>query len=111
MRDKFSWIGRVFENSRLEVDGMVFERCKFKHCRLVFSAIDTVTFKECSFDSCDWVFDGPAENTLLYLSALYRGLGEGGRDLVESMFERIRAGNVGGDLVEDEQDLEAVVTR
>ncbi len=86
---------QTFEDERLEVDGTTFERCVFKRCRIVFSAIDTVSFKQCHFDSCEWVLDGSARSTMLYLSALYRGLGLGGRDLVETIFSSIRDGDFG----------------
>ncbi len=91
-------IGRRFDNSSVEVDGNRFESCTFVRCRIIFSALDTVTFKDCIFDRCDWVFDGPAETTLTYLSALYRGLGPQGQELVEAVFQGIREGNVGGEI-------------
>lgn len=86
---------QTFEDERLEIDGTIFEQCVFKRCQIVFSAIDTVSFKQCHFDSCEWVLDGSARSTMLYLSALYRGLGTGGRDLVETMFSSIRDGDFG----------------
>lgn len=87
-------VDQTFEDERLEVDGTTFERCVFKRCRIVFSAIDTVSFKQCHFDTCEWIFDGPAEATLKYLSALYRGLGPAGQDLIELIFQSVREGNL-----------------
>ena len=85
---------QVFERQPLEVDGTTFERCKFKECRIIFSAIDNVTFKDCTFIACNWVFDGPAETMLDYLSALYHGLGPAGPTLVEDIFQGIRDGSL-----------------
>ena len=61
-------------------------------CRLVLAGFDGV---RCVFTRCDWVLDGPAENTLLYLSAFYHGLGTQGPKMVESIFDSIRRGTVG----------------
>lgn len=93
-------IGRTFENDRIEVDGQVFERCTFNRCRIVYSAVDGVTFKECRFYTCDWVFNDGADLTLRYLSALYRGIGAEGRELVESIFNRVRSGDVSQEVEE-----------
>ena len=87
-------INEVFRDETVEVDGTFFRGCQFYHCKIVFSGLKPVKFEECLFDSCDWVFNGPAANVLLYLSALYNGLGESGQDLVESIVESIRQGTV-----------------
>src|SRR5262245_2648731 len=88
------FVDQVFENQELDVDGSIFERCKFKHCRITFSAIDRVTFKECTFTECEWIFSGSAEVTLAYLSALYRVLGPAGKELVEDIVQGIRDGTI-----------------
>jgi hypothetical protein len=44
----------------------------------------------CRFENVSWVFEGPAANTLAFLQALYHGMGEGGRKLVDDTFENIR---------------------
>ncbi|MDQ3513573.1 MAG: hypothetical protein M3462_07905 [Chloroflexota bacterium] len=102
-------VDQTFEDERLEVDGTTFERSVFKRCRIVFSAIDTVSFKQCHFDSCEWVLGGSARSTMLYLSALYLGLGTGGRDLVETMFSSIRDGDFGDATTDDSQSKALLV--
>lgn len=84
----------LFKDEIVEVDGFVFHACQFDHCKIVYRGDEPVKFEDCLFESCEWVFNGPGENVLLYLSALYNGLGEGGRELVESIFESIRRGTV-----------------
>lgn len=111
MQDRSYFEDRAFENERWEVDGLAFVRCKFKRCRLVFSGGDQVSFKDCTFADCDWVFDGPAENTLAYLSAMYHGLGPAGKQLVTSIFRGIEHGTFPSDRVEDAHELKVAVTR
>ena len=84
----------VFRNETVEVDGFVFQACQFHECKIVFLGEGPVKFDECLFDRCQWVFNGPAENVLLYLSALYNGLGDGGESSLESIFESIRRGTI-----------------
>ena len=85
-------VGRRFQDERVEVDGEVFERCVFDRCQIVYRATEYVQFHDCTFNNCDWVFSDGADLTLVYLSALYRGLGPQGQDLIETIFQQIRTG-------------------
>lgn len=76
------------------LDDTVFINCIFDDCKLIFTGRGRVSFDRCTFIFCQWVFDGPAENTLLFLSAIFRGLGEEGRKLVRGIFESIEMGTV-----------------
>ena len=48
------------------------------------------TLVRCSFTNSRFEFDGPAANTLAFLSGIYNGMGEGGKATVEATFESIR---------------------
>jgi hypothetical protein len=85
---------KEFKRTSIIVEGIHFLRCKFIECQIIYSAKDDVAFEDCNFVECNWTFDGPAEETLIFLSELYNGLGEQGRDLVESVFQSIRTGTV-----------------
>jgi hypothetical protein len=100
-------VGQTFQNERVEVDGSVFERCVFDRCHIVYSATDYVQFVGCTFNSCDWVFSDAADLTLVYLSALYRGLGKQGQELVDAIFDQIRTGTL--DRYEDQAPLPVAV--
>lgn len=89
------YVGKTFRRQDIHLDGNQFELCIFIDCRIVYTAADTFSINGCTFTTCDWVFDGPAERTLYYLSALYRGLGPQGQELVETIFQQIRDGKVG----------------
>jgi hypothetical protein len=86
--------GVTFGQEPVQVDGFYFKDCKFLQSKIIFRGFEPVQFDGCLFDRCEWVFDGPAENTLLFLSALHRGLGLEGANLVEGIFESIRIGGV-----------------
>ena len=81
-----------FEDTLVRLDGLRFEHCVFVGCTLVFTAVDTVAFEGCTFENCTWKFDGPAETMLLFLTAMYHGLGEQGRRTCELVFDSIREG-------------------
>jgi hypothetical protein len=92
--------GKQFTNQTIRVDENEFVNCKFVECRLIFTGAGSASFQSCLFERCEWIFDGAAENTIQYLAAMYNGLGLGGRDIVEGIFESIRQGGVGhGSLV------------
>lgn len=98
MNSKF-FADTSFQGGQVEVDNTTFTRCHFIRCQILYSATGPVTFNDCTFHECDWTFEGAAESTLYFLSALYRGLGGGGREVVETIFQAIRDGRVGQGLV------------
>lgn len=87
--------GQQFANKTVEVDNNQFVDCKFTNCVLRFTGAGAVGYQNCVFDRCEWMFDGPAETTIQYLAAMYQGLGPGGRDIVEGIFDSIRQGGIG----------------
>jgi hypothetical protein len=89
------FIREVFRDETIEIDEDEYQQCRFVNCRIVFSGKGPARFSDCKFDECQWVFDGAAEETIQYLAALYTGVGEGGRMLVEAIFNSIRQGGVG----------------
>lgn len=87
--------GLIFTDEDIHIDEARYVDCVFRNCRIIFTGKPLPGFENCSFDSCQWVFDGPAENTIQYFAALYTGLGPGGRELMEGIFDSIRRGGVG----------------
>lgn len=86
--------GKRFVDRAVVVDGNHYQDCTFLRCKIIYTAADAVTFDGCTFNSCDWVFDDAAERTLVYLAALYEGLGDGGKPLIELIFDSIRSGEL-----------------
>jgi len=89
------YVGETFENATINLDGNQFEGCTFVKCRIIYTAADTFSIDGCTFVTCDWLFDGAAERTLYYLSALYRGLGPPAQELVDVIFQQIKEGRIG----------------
>lgn len=79
-------IGKTFVDERIVLDGVVYERCVFRHCVLVFSAQGDVGLHGCEYDRCRWEFGGPALLTVAFLRALDET--EGGRRVVERALGR-----------------------
>lgn len=80
----------TYRDQTIAIDGNQYIGCTFIRCRIVFTGFEEGVFDRCTFTSCDWGFSGPAVNTLNYLAAIYRGLGENGQEMVEGVFESIR---------------------
>ncbi|MGH2614345.1 MAG: hypothetical protein ACRDJC_03835 [Thermomicrobiales bacterium] len=76
------------------IDGREFFNCEFIQCRIVFRGTGPVQFEQCVFTECQWVFDGPAENTLFFLSALATDLGPEAAAMVENMLNGIATGQI-----------------
>jgi hypothetical protein len=79
----------------VDVDGKTFKNCRFVGSRIIYEGGEVPKFTNCIFERCQWVFDGPAENTIQYFALLYNGLGPGGHELIEGIFDSIRRGGVG----------------
>ena len=86
--------GRTFINETVALDGTRFEGCEFHGCTLVFRGEQPVQIVDCRLEKVKWRFEGPAKNTLRFLSAIYRGTGDGGRLTVENTFDAIRKGEL-----------------
>jgi hypothetical protein len=83
---KFS--NTIISGERVVLDGNDYTQCLFQNCEIVFGARGKVTLDHCTFDSCSFTFDGPAQDTLLFLTGLY-GIGPA---VVERTFDSIRSG-------------------
>jgi hypothetical protein len=77
----------TIEDAKISLDGGSFYRCTFRRCTLVFSGLLPVTLEGCGFDLCIWQLNGPAMNTVQFMSGMYKA---GARDLVEKTFQAIR---------------------
>lgn len=84
---------QTFTTEAVLLDNHLFIKCDFVGSKLVFMGEGPVRFEACRFYSCEWVFDGPAENTLLFLSALNQGLGAEGKKLVKDIFASVLQGS------------------
>ena len=83
-------INNKYENVTVKIDNNEFIDCKFVNCVMEFSGTGPVSLSGCSFLKVNWVFSGSAQITLQFLTAVYHGMGEHGKKLIEQTFENIK---------------------
>jgi len=83
-------INNKYENVTVKLDNNDFKDCQFINCVMEFGGTGPVSLSGCSFSKSKWVFSGSAQNTLQFLTAMYHGMGEGGKKLIEQTFENIK---------------------
>ena len=87
-----TFIKQTFLDQTIDLDFQKFEDCQFENCKLVYRGFGPVGMGGCSFKNVEWVFADAARNTVSFMTGLYSGAGEGGRELIEGTFENIRRG-------------------
>ena len=85
------FIDEIFENERIELHGKSFQGCTFTNCELVFDGDRSPTFDRNKFIDTVFVVTGAAVRTLYFLGNIYHA-GEGGQEIVETMFSDIKEG-------------------
>ena len=82
-----------FDGQDVLLDGNTFSGCTFQNCRMIFRGTKGPKLSANHFkQNVQWSFDGPAGLTLQFMSAFYNGRGEGGKEMIEALFEQIRRG-------------------
>jgi len=87
-----NFVESTFVNQEIVLDFNDFENCRFENCVMIFSGNGPVTVKDCVFINTQWALVGAAQRTFNFLVAMYHGSGEGGRQLIQQLFEAIRSG-------------------
>lgn len=83
---------KTFDNLEVQLDGCSYHQCTFNACRLVFSGQSMPDVRECTIRAdCLWGLTGPAQNTINFLTGLYKMVPVG-TALVEGIFQQIRTG-------------------
>ena len=81
---------KSFFSERIILDGNEYRGCTFTRCQLVFRGEQVFGIVECLIQDSQWVAEGPAANTLRFLTEAYHKMGEAGIRLVEETFNNIR---------------------
>lgn len=89
------FLDKNFKNERIELDGKAFHNCEFENCELVFSGDRPPTFSDNRYVDSVFVLTGNATRTMYLLSNIYHA-GEGGKQVVEKIFDDIRNRDVHG---------------
>ncbi len=79
-----------FDGSREIIDGNEYVNCEFQKCNLIFQGGDLPTINGCKMVDCTWSFDQAAMRTVQFMQAIYGGMGDGGKQLIEATFNTIR---------------------
>lgn len=82
---------QTFQNQDVLLDGNEFASCAFHKCRIIFLGIVSHSMTDMKITDCTWSFDGPAANTVHFMTALYAQSGDC-KTLIEQTFENIRNG-------------------
>lgn len=78
---------QVFKDTKVYLDGASFTRCRFERCEIVINGFMGCNLVDPLFVDCRWTVNGPAQNTLQLLAALYAA---GAKDLIEATFDQLR---------------------
>ena len=79
-----------YEDTTEGLDGNVYKACEFYRCRLVYRGGLPPAVSECRFTDCQWIFEDAADRTIAFMRAMYHGMDEGGRQIIDATFENIR---------------------
>lgn len=88
-------VNKTFSNQQVTVDNKSYFNCEFINCEIVYSAEGMFKMRNNQFESCYWQFSGKAAETLSVLQSIYHGMGEGGKEIIETTFENIKKSNLG----------------
>ena len=86
---------QTFRNESVELSGNRFHGCTFEKCKLIYRGDISPTFKDNQFIDSVFEFADAAMRTIYFLSRMYHA-GNGGREVVEDAFERIRQNTIHG---------------
>jgi hypothetical protein len=79
----------TYNGGQQVVDGNHYDACKFENCLLVFKGGEYVVFTNCNFVNCRWIFADAAGRTVAFMKALYHGMGDGGKLIIDQVFKEI----------------------
>jgi hypothetical protein len=86
----------TYEDRVVRLDHATFHKCRFVRCTFVYAGLGSYALEECQLVDCRWSFEGPAANLLQLFRTLYAS--EGGRAIVDSVFDALRTGAVPTDI-------------
>ena len=80
----------TFSGKKIDLDFNQFVGCQFENCEFIYHGAGRVEMSGCKFTNVTWKFSDCAANTLSFMRAMYHGAGEGGRELVDRVFENLK---------------------
>ena len=79
---------------RVKIDGNEYKNVTFERCIMEYHGEQAVKLIDCKFVACRWAFDGPAGNTVRFMSAIYQNGDPTLQKLIDDTFASIRTGKI-----------------
>lgn len=79
----------TFTNSRVDLDNVAYDSCKFSDCLVVYSGRSPISLSGCDFKNCTWKLEGPAQNTIMFLRLMNTSFGDFGQEMVQKIIESL----------------------
>ncbi|MBW9275969.1 MAG: hypothetical protein K1563_20015 [Candidatus Thiodiazotropha sp. (ex. Lucinisca nassula)] len=83
--------GNKFQNETVRIDGNEYQGCTFEGCVLEYAGGALPIMTNNSIGNSTFAFTDAASNTLEFMTAIYHGMGDGGKNLIDSTFQNIRS--------------------
>jgi len=81
---------QTFSHQAVVIDGNDYTDCVFEKCTLIYLGGTLPTLANCKLHDCRWEFREGADRTIGFLRALYHGLGDNGKQVIEQVVEAIK---------------------
>lgn len=81
---------KTFKDEEVRLDSNSFTNCRFENCAMVYGGGPIPTIRGCHFQDSRWSFVDNADQTVAFMRAVYHGMGDNGREMIEATFEQIR---------------------
>lgn len=79
-----------FAAEDIDLDGNIFENCKFSKSNMVFRGRAPVSFDTCTFEDVRWEFRDAASLTTSLMRAMSESTGDYGRELLINTFPALK---------------------
>ncbi|MGD8593167.1 MAG: hypothetical protein PVF82_10070 [Gammaproteobacteria bacterium] len=81
------------DGKKVTVDFNEYIDCEFNDCEILYKGGNLPVFENCKFNNCQYSLVDKADNTIGYLSFLYKNMSESGaKNFVEEQITKIKGG-------------------
>lgn len=84
------YVEQTFSRTTEVLDGNDFKNCVFENCTLIYQGGMLPSLINCKLQDCRWEFRDGADRTIAFLRALYHGLGDNGKQVIDQAVEAIK---------------------
>ena len=84
------YMNHTFKNETIRLDGNEYQGCTFDGCVLEYAGGTLPIMANNNIGNSRFSFSDAAANTLTFMTGIYHGMGDGGRNVIETTFQNIR---------------------